>query len=238
MGLSKRWPFYFQPLNTTKDSSSQDIMINQKSVMSSKSKQKTTPRLKLFQNAWHQEFIWLRREKDGPMFCTTCESACDTRKSLKSNAFVKGSMNFQRSALTRHTESDDHLLAKKILKEQKYMAAAKKCAHKSVKPILEAQMRTAAVIAEENMANRKFLKLIDLQLSNGASVFLDKKGIYTNHQAPALMQKYMASVLKDTAIVRIRDSPYIGIMVDESLDIATNKSWSCFVESYMRERFG
>ena len=91
------------------------------------------------------------------MFCTTCESACDTCKSLKSNAFVKGSMNFQRSALTRHIESDDHLLAKKILKEQKYMAAAKKCAHKSVKPILEAQMRTAAVIAEENMANRKFL---------------------------------------------------------------------------------
>ena len=42
------------------------------------------------------------------------------------------------------------------------------------------------------------------------------------------MQKYMASVLKDTAIVRIRDSPYIGIMVDESLDIATNKKLVMF----------
>ena len=28
-------------------------------------------------------------------------------------------------------------------------------------------------------------------------------------------------MLKDTALVRIWDSPYLGIMVDESLDIAT-----------------
>ena len=63
------------------------------------------------------------------------------------------------------------------------MAAAKKSATKSVMPILEAQIRTAAFLAQENLSNIKFLKLIDLQLANGASVFLDKRGIYTNHQA-------------------------------------------------------
>ena len=182
-----------------------------------------TLRSKSFQNGWYDEFQWLRREAKGPMFCTICESASGSRKSLKSNAFVKGTLNFQRSALSRHMDSDDHLLAKKTITQQRYMAAAKKCATKSVMPILEAQIRTAAFLAQENLSNRKFLKLIDLQLANGASVFLDKKGIYTNHQAPAIMQKYVANVLKDTAVVRIRDSPYLGIMVDESLNIATPK---------------
>ena len=107
-------------------------------------------------------------------------------------------------------QSDDHLLAKKTLTEQRYMA--QKCATKAVLPILDAQIRTAAFLAEENLPNRKFHKLIDMQFANGASVFLDKKGIYTNHQAPALMQKYVSNVLKDTAIVRIRDSPYLGII--------------------------
>ena len=58
------------------------------------------------------------------------------------------------------------------------MAAAKKCAHKSVKLILEAQMRTAAVIAEENMANRKFLKLIDLHCQMGLLCFWIKGYLY------------------------------------------------------------
>ena len=37
------------------------------------------------------------------------------------------------------------------------------------------------------------------------------------------MQKYIANVLKDTTVVRIRNSSYLGLMVDESLDIASNK---------------
>ena len=195
-------------------------------------KKSTGARVKKFQNAWFKEFEWLRKDPDNespsPMYCSSCESASGARRSLKSNAFVLGTFNFQRSALVRHMDSDDHLLAKKTLTQRRYMAAAKKCATKSVMPILDAQIRTAAFLAEQNLPNRKFLKLIDLQLANGASVFLDKKGIYTNHQAPASMQKYVANVLKDTALVRIRDSPYLGIMVDESLDIATNKKLVMF----------
>ena len=54
------------------------------------------------------------------------------------------------------------------------------------------------------------------------------KGILTNHQEPALMQGYLAEVLMEMAAVRIRNSPYIGIMVDESLDIATTKKLVTF----------
>ena len=81
-------------------------------------------------------------------------------------------------------------------------------------PILEAQLKTALWIAEENLPNRKFLKLIDRQLSNGAAIFSNKKGIYSNHQAPATFQKYIADVLKETAMVRISLNLGIAHLLD------------------------
>ena len=84
-------------------------------------------RVKLFQQKWLSEFDWLRCADDGTglMICTTCESVSNTRKSLKCNAFVKGSANFQRSALTRHMESDDHALSKKTIVQKRNMEAHK-----------------------------------------------------------------------------------------------------------------
>jgi hypothetical protein len=80
--------------------------------------------------------------------------------------------------------SDGHFLSKKTMNQKLYMDAAKKCATKSVMPNLEAQIRAAMFIAEQNKPNQKFLNLIDLQISNGASVFSDKKAItqVTKHQ--------------------------------------------------------
>ena len=49
-----------------------------------------TPQSKNFQNGWYDEFQWLRREAKGPMYCTICESASGSGKSLKSNVLVKG----------------------------------------------------------------------------------------------------------------------------------------------------
>ena len=63
-------------------------------------------------------------------------------------------------------------------------------------PVVEAQLRTAMYLAEENLPNRKFLSLIDLQIGNGANAFEDKKGLFTNHQAVSTsnFQKYIANV--------------------------------------------
>ena len=45
------------------------------------------------------------------------------------------------------------------------MTAAKKIVTKRYLPVLEAQLQTATVMAEENIPNRKFLTLIDLQVN-------------------------------------------------------------------------
>lgn len=94
-----------------------------------------------------------------------CINASSLRKSVRSNAFVSGTSNFQRSALIRHMDSDDHILAKKNNTECNYMTAAKKIVTKRYLPVLEAQLKTATAMAEENIPNRKFLTLIDMQVN-------------------------------------------------------------------------
>lgn len=44
------------------------------------------------------------------------------------------------------------------------------------------------------------------------------------------MQQYLADVLQEMALIRIKNSPYIGIMVDESLDITTTKKLVMFAK--------
>lgn len=187
---------------------------------------KTKPkRQKVFQNSWLQEFSWLRFGDDCKMYCTVCElfqaGSCE-------NVFVEGCENYQHSTLTRHLDNKDHLKAKLAQKQKNYMEAAKTCVIKKSLPLLEAQLKTALFLAENNISNNKYMCLIDLQLSNGASVFKEKQGLFTNHQAPAIFQKYISNVLTDTVIVRLKNSPFIGLMLDESLDIATNKKLVLF----------
>lgn len=93
---------------------------------------------------------------------------------------------------------------------------------------LIAQLRTALFMAKENIPDRKFGALVDLQLSNGATAFHSesgsaKCGIYTSHHAVSDMQKALASIAKENVIAAAQSSPFIGLMFDESLDVAINK---------------
>ena len=60
-----------------------------------------------FQEKWKIEFPWLRRDPEtGAMLCKDCRA---TKASI---IFGKdGSTNFQRSALVRHNESDQHRIS-------------------------------------------------------------------------------------------------------------------------------
>jgi hypothetical protein len=148
------------PTLTQSSSANQEPGTSENSVEPPKKKH-----CKRFQNSWLSEFSWLRFDKDnGKMFCLTCETyEKNTKKCLKS-AFTIGTNNFQRSALVRHQKCDDHNVSCNAKKQQSYMTAAVKIVQKKYEPILEAQLRTALYMAKENIANRKFLSLIDLQV--------------------------------------------------------------------------
>ena len=86
---------------------------------------------------------------------------------LYKSAFTHGSNNYQRSALIRHQKSDDHAASCLALKQQHYMNTAVTIVKKKHEPLLEAQLnlKTALYMASENIANRKFLSMLDLQVS-------------------------------------------------------------------------
>ena len=207
---------------TEQAASNTDHNNNSQNTPPSKPDKRTSKKPKNWQESWLQEFSWLRKDDTNLMFCMFCE-----KHSGASNTFVSGCKNYQHSTLVRHMELKDHIKAKQAMKEKEYMVAAKKCIKEKTLPVLEAQIRTALFIAENNLSNRRYLNLIDLQLANGASVF-SSKGIYTNNQAASSFQKYIANVLVDTVVVRLKNSPFIGIMLDESLDIAVNKKLVLF----------
>jgi hypothetical protein len=50
-------------------------------------------------------------------------------------------------------------------------------------------------------------------------------GIYTNNQAASDFQEYLRRVMCVMAIYMIKNLPYIGIIVNESLDIAPTKNF-------------
>ena len=132
----------------------------------SKADKQTSKKPINWQGSWLQEFSWLRKDDNNLLFYMFCE-----KLSGASNTFVSGCKNYLHSTLVRHMELKDHIKAKKAMKEEEYMVAAKKCIKQKTLPVLEAQIRTALFIAENNLSNRRYLNLIDLQLANGASVF-------------------------------------------------------------------
>lgn len=147
--------------NTNKSSTSKstEAPLTSKSTEAETSKKKYPKR---FQNKWLSEFSWLKFDDDkGTMYCLSCSSSS---KSVAQNVFVTGCKNFQRSALVRHQTSDEHKISCLEKKQQVYMKAAVKIVTHDMQSILEAQLRTALYLASENIANRKFASIVDLQV--------------------------------------------------------------------------
>ena len=73
---------------------------NEESMKQPTSEEKSAKtRIKTFLDAWLKEFEWLMRKdayNESPMFCSSSVSTSRTCKSLKSNAFVLGTVNFQK----------------------------------------------------------------------------------------------------------------------------------------------
>lgn len=110
---------------------------------------------------WKKEFEWLNIVNE-KMTCTICIATSHPSKTR--NAFVHGSTNHQRSALIRHEESDEHRLSKKTAAERRFMTAAKKIVSEKYEPVLMAQLRTAVFMAKNNISDRHYSSLIDLQV--------------------------------------------------------------------------
>lgn len=128
------------------------------------SQETVQPKKRMFCSKWLEEFSWLI-STENQMKCKTCLDAygCSAKPS---QAFVHGATNFQRSALVRHQSGSDHIVAMNIIQQRRCHETAVRHVQEKSSTALKAQMRTAFVMAKEEIPDRKFNALIDLQVSN------------------------------------------------------------------------
>ena len=79
---------------------------------------------------------------------------------------MHGATNFQRSTLVRHQLGNDHAMAVEVIKQRKCHEKVMRLVEEKSSTALKAQVRTALLMAKEDIADCKFNALIDLQVSS------------------------------------------------------------------------
>lgn len=135
------------------------------SSVSDPKKPKKTHRKGMNIEKYLNDFSWLKIDVETKLsYCTLCTDS--GAKSLKHSAFVVGSPNLQRSAFVRHEQCSDHLMATRIAKQRQHHTAAVRIVKEKMQPQLLAQLRTCTFMAKQNISDRLYPQLIDLQVLN------------------------------------------------------------------------
>ncbi|XP_070184089.1 uncharacterized protein C17orf113-like [Littorina saxatilis] len=93
---------------------------------------------------------------------------------------------------------------------------------------LDASMRTAYYLAKEFIPNSKFSSLIELQALNGCKELTGK--VYSHHSSVTEMQECLAAVLaKSQNLQDLNDSPFLGVMIDETVNVTVHKKLIVFL---------
>ena len=107
------------------------------------------------------------------------------------------------------------------MKNQVKMAASEnKGKHK-------AMIRSSYCLAKEGVPNVKFVSLIQLQQANGCPSVQGKT--YSHHSSTSEMQDCIAKTLEKEALSDIDKSPFIGVMIDESVNVTVEKKLIIFL---------
>ena len=184
---------------------------------------KKTSRPRGFCDDWLVKYDWLYLE-NGKMKCHPC---VNTRQN---NPFSgSGCTNFRNSTLVRHQKTSAHTDALKGLKLQSDMKKSmKKAEHEQIqlqKSSLKSQrhivqLRTVYCMAKNGISARNFEPLMKLQQVNGCTHADD---YYKKPEIVCEMETVLSDQIEKSLLKNITDSPYIGLMLDETCDITVEK---------------
>ena len=170
-----------------------------------------------FRPEWKKEFPWLHYdEAKEKMFCTVCE------KAKRKNPFASGGcINFQHSTLTKHAANNDHKVA---LQDAQLRGQFTKCVEKNNEKTgsaMKASFNTMYFIVKEEMPLAKFGALVNLQITNGCN---DLKNItHQHHSHVTEMVEIISDCIEEKTISILRESPFVGVLLDETSDITVYK---------------
>ncbi|XP_030364166.1 transmembrane protein C17orf113 homolog isoform X1 [Strigops habroptila] len=189
-----------------------------------------------FNEHWKEEFTWLEFDYERKlMFCIECRQALVKNKHGKAeNAFTVGTDNFQRHALLRHVTSGAHRQALAVNREQ---LAFETRVHPELRSVIKVEVNPAKVavlttvywMAKEDIPDEKCSSLLDLQKFNLCQALLASEHSEFYHPGSAReMQAAIAKVLHNEDRHRIKASPFVGLVVDETVDVLEQRSLAVF----------
>ncbi|XP_069490583.1 uncharacterized protein C17orf113-like isoform X2 [Ambystoma mexicanum] len=191
-----------------------------------------------FNEHWKEEFTWLEFDYERKlMFCIECRQALVKNKHGKAeNAFTVGTDNFQRHALLRHVTSGAHRQALAVNTDQLTFESQlqghqdlKASVKVEVNPNKVAVLTTVYWMAKEEVANEKLHSFLELQrLNQCQSLLTPEHNEYYHPSGVKEMQAAIVQVLHKEDRQRIKSSPFIGVVVDEAVDVMENRSLMMF----------
>ncbi|KAM6164664.1 uncharacterized protein C17orf113 homolog [Rhynchocyon petersi] len=197
-----------------------------------------------FNEHWKEEFTWLDFDYERKlMFCLECRQALVRNKHGKAeNAFTVGTDNFQRHALLRHVTSGAHRQALAFNQGQPtggrgaYPGLASTHTSRGIKTEAAsskvAVLTTVYCMAKEDVPDDRCSALLELQRFNLCQALLGTE--HSDYYSPRRvrdMQVAIASVLHMEDCQRLKASPYVGLVLDETRDWPESQGLALFATS-------
>ncbi|CAH1245743.1 ZNF862 [Branchiostoma lanceolatum] len=177
--------------------------------------------VKKFSKGWLDRFKWLAY--DGTlMYCKWC------REQRRDSNLATGTDNFRLSSLERHLPTDAHTasMAVRAKGQGKIVRGMQSAALKRAKAV-EAALRTVYWTVTEEVANRKYESLLQLQRLQGVQAVKDlNAGRNATHTSPTAFNDFLRclnNVLERKVTREVRTSPFVAVGIDESTDRSSEK---------------
>ena len=168
----------------------------------------------LWKESWSVQFSWLQLNSElGKVFCRICKDSGG-----RSVYAREGSKNFKVSAFLDHARSNEHRrLAWANNSGVKTMERVIQNSQRQCDEALQTLFQVAYFVGKQSLSPCKFPALCKLLKSVNAPI---TSTMYQDHKACSDLLWCILVVLQKKIICRVRNSPFYGIMIDESTDVS------------------
>ncbi|XP_061573635.1 zinc finger protein 862-like isoform X1 [Cololabis saira] len=192
------------------------------------------PKCRGFRLEWKDKYPWLRCDIiDGSekMFCSHCE------KSGRKNGFTKGSTNMRMSSLVEHSRCNDHVSAVTLSAQRAAMEGHCERAKETSNKKLCSQLKVVFYMAKKDIACHQYEGLTELLGAvPEAPDFVTGDGIYRHSGPVDDMEKALESVVMKQLDEKLKGSDFIGVIIDETVNITVNKKLIIYVKMEVQGR--
>ena len=205
----------------------QDTKVRKSEVSSAK-----RAKIDKFQESWLKHWPWLEYDSESTsMFCGVCKTIFAAAND--STVFVsKGCKDFKTSALTRHALSKKHQSAvskEKLAPTCSITAAISNVVTANKEGVL-CSMKTAYFMFKEDLATSKHSALMDFLKIQQCPAACSSQYTYSHSHSVAEFHEVFCDVIQEEFLSKIRNSPYLSVIIDESTDISVHKKLIVYVK--------